>query len=291
MKKEKLLFASIISFALALAAFSSCNNNAGEKKTTATDSTINDTKQVDSLTAGKKTAIEFKFATVEANFPSPFEIVNDLHTYQAPFNGSLLNPSANADKYISTFKKEVNLGVYGIDMAYINFYGKNQDMVNYFSTIMKMAKDLNMEKTFDEYAERFKANSGNHDSVISIVDKVFDQGDKYLKKNERFVSASHILAGALIELNYLSLNLIKDIKRTPENGAFFDKVYNENVYFYHLIKLYEEYTDKDSKALLADLKTYSAAYNGMIKSSADLTEPNISKAITLVDDIRNKLVK
>jgi len=291
MKKKKIIFASLLYVALALLLFSSCNNNSGEKAKSSIDSALTDSKQIDSLTAKKKKVIEYKFATVEANFPSPFEIVNDLHKYDAPFNKELLNPFSNVDKYITSYKKEVNFGIYGIDLAYINFYGKNQAMISYYTAIQKIAKDLNMDKVFDEYAMRFKSNSDNHDSVLSIVDNVFNETDRYLRKNERFVAASHILAGALIELNYLSLNLVRDIKRTSDNGPFFEKIYNENLYIYHLIKLFEEYTDKDSKDLLSSLKSYSTAYNEIIKTNHDLTPEKINKVILLTNDLRNKMIE
>jgi len=284
-------FITIAGCTLSVIYFSSCNNSGSEKTKGINDSTLSDTKVVDSLTTSKKKAIEFKFATIEANLPSPFEIVNDLHTYQAPFMKDLLNPGTNADKYIAPFKKEVNFGIYGIDLAYINFYGQNQELVNYYSAIQKIARDLNMDKVFEVYADRFKSNENNKDSVVLIMDDVFNSTDVYLKKNERFVAASHILAGALIELNYLSLNLLRDLKKTPENDKLFDKVYNENLYIYYLIKLYEEYTDKDSKDLLAALKEYRKSYDENIKSAADLTPEKIAQAIGMINKVRNNLTK
>ena len=99
------------------------------------------------------------------------------------------------------------------------------------------------------------------------------------------------MAGALIEINYLSLNLLKDTKKTADNTQFFDKVYQENLYIYHVIKLLEEYKDADSKALLAELKNYSKDYDSIIKTSTDLTPEKISKAAGLISTLRNNLTK
>jgi hypothetical protein len=183
------------------------------------------------------------------------------------------------------------MGVYGIDLAYVNFYGQNQELLHYFITIQKLAKELNFDKVFDDYSNRFKSNSGNKDSVVKIVDNVFESSDAYLKKNDKYLAASHIMAGALIEINYLSLNLLKDTKRTADNQQFFEKVYQENVYIYHLIKLLEEYTDADSKALLASLKAYRAEYDSQIKSAADFTPEKTAKVVALINNLRNGLVK
>ncbi len=290
MLKLNSTFFSAIGLSVAILGLSACGNS-GENKAEAPKDSVAAAPKTDTVNATKKKAIEYKFATVEANFPSPFEIVNDLYNYQAPFRKDLLNPASNADKYISSFKKEVGFGVYGIDMAYINFYGQNQEMLSYYSVIQKLSRDLNMDKVFDMYIDRFKSNANNKDSVITIIDNVFNETDKYLRKNDRIVAASHLLAGALIELNYLSLNLLKDLKKTPENTPFFEKVYSENLYIYHLIKLYEEYTDKDSKELLASLKDYRKSYDEIIKTSADLTPEKIAQATALLNKVRAGLIK
>ncbi len=269
---------------------SSCQNGTGDKTTGSKDSASVAAKP-DSALMQKKSEIEFKFATAEANLPAPFEVVRDITGYQAEYKPDLLNPNSNADNYVSTFKKEVNMGIYGIDLAYVNFYGKNQELLSYFVTIQKLAKDLSFDKVFDDYTDRFKNNSGNKDSIVRIIDNVFQSSDAYLKKNDKFQSASHIMAGALIEINYLSLNLLKDTKRTPDNSKFFDKVYQENLYIYHLMKLLEEYKDADSKALLAELKNYSKEYDSKIKAAADLTPENIGKVAGLITSLRNNLTK
>jgi hypothetical protein len=282
--------ASSLAFA-SLILLGSCQGNSGDKTGGSKDSTSSVPAKADSAVSQKKENIAFKFATAEANLPAPFEVVKDITGYQAPYKADLLNPTGNADFYITSFKKEVNMGIYGIDLAYVNFYGQNQELLHYFVTIQKIAKELNFDKVFDDYSARFKSNSGNKDSVVSIVDNVFESSDAYLKKNDKFLPASHIMAGALIEINYLSLNLLKETKRTPDNGKFFDKVYQENLYIYHLIKLLEEYTDADSKALLAGLKDYRTAYDAKIKSAADLTPENISTVTDLIGKLRNGLTK
>jgi len=275
----------------AILLFSSCGNNAGDKNTGSKDTVAAAPAKTDSATMQKKENIEFKFATAEANLPAPFEVVKDIAGYNAAYKSELLNPNANADQYITSFKKEVNMGIYGIDLAYVNFYGQNQELLHYFVTIQKLAKELNFDKVFDDFSDRFKNNSANKDSVVRIVDNVFESSDAYLKKNDKYLSASHIMAGALIEINYLSLNLLKGTARTADNGKFFDKVYQENLYIYHLIKLLEEYTDADSKALLAGLKNYRTEYDSKIKSAADLTPDNIKKVSGLISDLRNGLIK
>jgi hypothetical protein len=291
MMKVKSTLVTVAAVGLVLTAFNSCNNAAPEQSTAKADSAMSDTRRIDSLNAKKRTAIEFKFSTLEDNLPAPFSIVNDIYSFNVAFKGELLNPPANLSKYTSTYKKEVNYGVYGLDLGYISFYGHNQDLLNFYASTKTLSEQLNVSKVFDQFADRFKANSSNKDSVIGIVDNVYKETDDYLKKNDRFLAASHILAGALIELNYLSLNLIKDVPQTEANGKLFEKVYIENLYIYHLMKLYEEFKDKDSQSLLADMKAYSKSYSEIIKGAKDMTPANVNKAVSLITDLRNKLVK
>jgi len=286
----KFISTTIILTGLTISIFSSCNSGGNSNKVANVDSLLSDSNRIDSLNDDKKSSIEFKFAMTEANLPSPFEIVNDIYSYNAPFKVELLNPSKNVGNYISSFKKEVNYGVYNIDLSYINFYGQNQELLNYYSAAKKLAKDLNINQAFDQFANRFSQNSSNKDSVIALVDHAFAETDNYLKKNERYLAASHVLAGALIEINYLSLNLLKDIPKTAENERIYDKVYNQKLYIYHLINLYKEYTDKESMELMKSLESLKKSYDEIVKSKDDLTPENIDKTISLFKVIRDKLI-
>ena len=151
----------------------SCQNGSGDKSAGSKDTTGIVAAKPDSAVMQKKSEIEFKFATAEANLPAPFEVVRDITGYHADYKPDLLNASTNADNYVSAFKKEVNMGIYGIDLAYVNFYGQNQELLHYFVTIQKLARDLSFDKVFDDYSDRFKNNSGNKDSIVRIIDNVW----------------------------------------------------------------------------------------------------------------------
>ncbi|MBK9400025.1 MAG: hypothetical protein IPN36_03955 [Bacteroidetes bacterium] len=268
----------------------SCNNPPSEQSQQDAEVLLSDSLRIDSLSKEKKELIDFKFFTSLANLPSPFEVVNDLSKYKAPFKAELLNPASNTEKYLLSYKKEINFGVLGVDLAYINFYNQNQKTVQYFLAVQSLAKDLNIESVFNQYAERYQSNSDNQDSLVSIVDNIFNETDAYLRENDRYLVASHIMAGAIIEVNFISINLLKEIPKTAENAVLYEKIYNENLGIFHLINLYEEYTDKDSKELLVNMKSYKKEYDSIIKSPDDLTPANIDKAIVLITKLRSGLV-
>lgn len=208
----------------------------------------------------------------------------------SPFREELLNDYNKAGNYLTAYKQEVNFGVYGIDLAYINYYGNNQTLLNYYLVTKKLSEKLNIQQAFSQFSNRFLKNSSDKDSVIALVDMAFNETDMYLKKNERYLSASHVLAGALVEMNYLSLNLLKGMENNDANKPLFEKVYNEKLYIYHLAKLFEEYTDKDSKELLKSLTEFKTYYDGIIKSADDYTPSNLDLAISHLNVIRKKLI-
>ena len=208
-------------------ALASCAGNSNETNVNPQDTVLTDSKRIDSLDCSKKELIKFKFSVAEANLPSPFEVVNDIYSYKVNFKPEILNPYSNIDKYQTAYKKAVNYGVYGIDLAYTNFYGQNQALLNYYIATKKLAEGLNIEETFNEFANSFNKNSSNKDSIVQIVDKAYNETDAYLKKNERYLAASHVLAGVLIEVNFISLSLLQDMKQDTSNEKLFEKIFVE----------------------------------------------------------------
>ena len=199
MKNTLSTFVAIFFAGIALQVNTSCNN-AGQKASGG-DSTSVKNKQLDSALNAKKEQISFKFQTMEVNLPDHLDVVRDISSHQVLFKQELTNPANSVEFYTTAFKKEVNMGIYGVDIMYVNFYSKNQDLLNYFNTIQKLAKDLNFDNVFNRFADRFKSHSNEKDTVINIVDSVFNEVDNYLNKNDRYISASHIFAGSLIEVN------------------------------------------------------------------------------------------
>ena len=288
MKKSFSSFIAVAGIAVALQCNTACNN-AGNKATGSTDSATTATPPTDSLATAKKKKIAMDFQIMEANLPDHFDVIKDISSRQIPFKQELINASANADAYTTTLKKEVNMGIYAVDLMYVNYYSKNQDLLNYFGVLRKLAKDLQFDNVFDKYAQRFQSNADKKDTVVEIVNGVFNQTDDYLNKNDRYVDASHIFAGSMIEVCYLSLNLINSVKKAPDYDKLLERVYNENRTIFDLINLFEESTDEGSKTLLAGLKAYKQAYDQVIKAPTDLTHDNVAKVMPSINEIRNKM--
>ena len=277
------LLSCIVAFTL------SCSNNKPENTTDEFRDTAGTVK--DSATKKAEEMLDFKFFYTLANLPSPMEMINAIYNNKVPFSKDLLNPADHSSQYSTGFKKAVNYGIYGIDMAYAAFYGQNQDLLDYYATTKKMAEKLSVQETFDKFTSSFMDNEQNKDSLIRIIDRAYSETDNYLRSNRRIEVASHVLAGSVIEVEYLSIELLKNEARTASNASVFEKIYNGKLYFENLISLFSDLQKyPSSAALLAQLKSIKAVFD-QIQSPEDLDKANMAKLSAVVAPVRNDLTK
>jgi hypothetical protein len=280
-------------FLSALAIFAVVFTGCGGNKKEQVNDEFTDTTTVvkDSATKASEDRLEFKFFYTIANLPSPMEMINSIYNNKVPFNKDLLNPSSKSTDYSTGFKKAVNYGIYGIDMAYAAFYGQNQDLLDYYSTTKKMAEKLNVQETFDKFTSSFMDNEQNRDSLVKIIDRAYTETDNYLRSNRRVEVASHVLAGSVIEVQYLSIELLKNEARTSANAEVYEKIYNGKLYIDNLVSLFSDLQKyPSSSALLAQLKTIKTVFDE-IKSPEDLDKDRMQKLSSVIAPVRNDLIK
>jgi hypothetical protein len=281
-----------LSFALGLILLAtvSCNNSSKPAEQ-GTDEFADTSTVKDTVAEKAKEMLEFKFFYTLANLPSPMEMINAIYQHNVGFNKDLMNPSSNSTNYTSAFKKSVNYGIYGIDMAYTAFYGQNQDLLDYYATTKKMAEKLGVQETFDKFTSSFRENADNKDSLVKIIDRAYAETDNYLRSNHRLEVASHVLAGSIIEVQYLSIELMKNSEVTPANNDIFEKIYNQKLYLENLISLFSDLKKYPSSAgLLAQLQSIKAVFD-TIKSPQELTKENLAKLSAAVTAVRNDMIK
>ena len=261
----------------------SCGGGNQNTETSGVDSTK---MHEDTMSAKTKEMVDFKFFYTIANLPSPLEIISSIYSNQVPYNKELLNSSDNEANYNTSYKKAINYGVYGIDMAYTAFYGQNQNLLDYYSTAKKISDKLGIGETFDKFTESFRANEGNKDSLVKIIDRAYDETDKYLKNNNRYITATHIISGAILEAQYLSVELMKNRDKSTENAQIFEKIYNNKLYVQNLISLMDEIKgDPDTGKLLTQFKDLQKVYDS-IKSADDLNKDALAKLSAAIGKIR-----
>ena len=249
----------------------------------------------DSLKAAMDTAAyndfaDFKFTFTIANLPSPLDIINTVYTTQVPFDNTLLNPTTNYEKYFTSYKKSVNYGVYGVDMAYIAYYGNKQDLYDYYSTARRLAESIGTQETFDRFTDRFEENADNRDSVMAIVDQAYTETDKFLRSNSRLLVASQVVAGAFLESLFISTTLLKDQEPEEKYKASFTKIYEQKLVLNNLIDLFKEFKDKESTALQNDLQTLKVVFD-TYKDASEINKASLQKISAAVATARNNAIR
>lgn len=267
----------------------SCGNTKTEQPEEVVIDEITEEPQ-DSATVAAKELLDFKFFYTIANLPSPMEIINAIYQHEVPFNKDLLNPADAEGKYNTAYKKAINYGVYGIDMAYAAFYGQNQDLLEYYASTRKLSEKLGVQETFDNFTTSFRENADDRDSLIKMIDRAYAETDAFLKTNKRLEVAAHVLAGTIIEVQYLSIELMKGRERVKENADIFEKIYNQKLYVDNLVNLFTELKKIPSSAqLYTQLEELKKTYDS-IKSPDDLDKANLEKLSAAVKKVRDGMI-
>ena len=159
-----------------------------------------------------------KFNNVVFSVPSPYQFAFFIKELGIKYNKDYLNTTKSASSYSTSFKKAVNMGVYGTDLAYLNIYEQIPDAVSYFSVLKILANDIGISNAFDQSTiQRIEKNMGNKDSLLYILSNTYRKADAYLKDNDRNANAVLILAGGWIESLYILTRVVQD---KPDEKVF-----------------------------------------------------------------------
>lgn len=162
--------------------------------------------------------------------PSPHEATLFIKKNGVKFNDDLINKIENLSKYSTSFKKALNLGIYGSNLGYLNIYEQIPESFKYFAAIKKLSNDLGLSESVDNnLISRIENNLNNKDSLLFFISKIYQDANAYLNKNQRndvaalviaggFIESLHILAkSAQITGNYEIRNRIGDQKHPLDN--------------------------------------------------------------------------
>ena len=199
--KKILVFSAVAVF---LQFFFSCQNDQNT-----TEENIEE--QVDQQIDSNATQV-IMFNGALFSVPSPYQISLLIKKKHLDFNEEMINPLQNTSNYTNNFKKSLNLGVLGSDLAYLNIYEQTPIAIKYFSKIKTLSQELDISSGFDkDIIERVDKNMGNQDSLLVIISNSYRKADKFLKENNRNDLGVLILTGGFVESLYSITQLSTDI--------------------------------------------------------------------------------
>ena len=191
-----------------------------------------------------------KFGNTLFSLPSPYHLTMMVKNTGLKFNESLLNPVENQQQYTSVYKKCVNLGVYGADLAYMNIYQQSPLIISHFSVVKNLANDLDLTSAFNKnLVERVENNVDNTDSLLHIMSSTYRDVDVYLKESQRQREGALVLAGGWIEAMYMLTQLAKENR----NQLLIQRIGESKQPLENLIKILSPYyNESEEMAALID---------------------------------------
>ncbi len=213
--------------------------------------------------------------------PSPYRFTNHIKQIGSPYNYSLLNPSNNKPNYESSFKKNVNFGIYGIDLAYINIFEQSADAINYFSVLKSLSKEIGLTEIFDvNTLERLENNIVSQDSLLYILANKYKEADKLLKTEEQKSQAALILAGNWIESLYLLTQIESESSSKIVQEYIAEHIFSANNLL-AVLRPYS-YSSEEYKELVFKIVDICYLFDGVTyeyKYNPPQTDPKLKKTI------------
>lgn len=227
---------------------------------TPVDKQIEDNVTVEKIDSSATTLV--KFNNTLFSVPSPYEIAYLAKDLEVDYNKEFLNPIERKHNYTNTFKKALNLGVYGADLGYLNIYEQTPDAINYFSVVKTLSQEINIAGAFDENTvKRIDNNIGNKDSILHIVSRAYRRVDQYLEDNAREDVAALVLAGGWVE----SLHIMTQICQIEKRQEMMNRIGEQKHPLDNLIKILSPHynTSDEYSALLDALIDLAYIFDGI----------------------------
>ncbi|NLK80877.1 MAG: hypothetical protein GX277_01595 [Bacteroidales bacterium] len=243
--------------------------------------------------------------------PSPYKFAQHILNLQLPYNPTILNSTAHKFLYESTFKKCINLGIYGIDLAYINTHEQSTDALQYFSAIKSISDEVGISDVFDiQTIERVENNIESKDSMLFILSNKYREIDLLLKTENQKNLAALILTGSWLESLYLLTELEKERPHSQTREHISEHMFSANSIlgllkpFYNTGEEYKLLTDKIVDICYwFDGVSYDYTYSKPItypeikrtvftsKSSIKIYPEHLENITKQVNELRNSLIK
>jgi hypothetical protein len=252
-----------------------------------------------------------KFNNTLFSLPSPYQLAIMVKDNGLTYNSEILNPTSNLANYTNNFKKSLNLGIFGADLAYLNIYDQVPDAINYFSAIKVIAQDLGVTEAFDlNTIQSIERNMGNKDSLLYIISNTYRSADSYLKANDRNDVGVLVLAGGWIEGLHILLKIIEN----QDNQEIINRIGENKQPLENLIKILSPYYNQSDEfaTLIDDFIDLAYDFDGITtdyvyaeteiipeeklaiinsQSKVNISEEQLQGIATKIDNIRNRIIK
>ena len=203
------------------------------------------------------------------NISSPVEMANEIKNSGVGFSKDILNEAGKEGQYETSFKKAVNLGVYAADLGYINTFSKTTVVVDYLTSIKRLADGLGVGQFLDfSTLSALAKNSTNIDSLKQLSVNSFNNIDKYLREQHRSNVSTAIVVGTWIEGIYITGQVIS---QTNDKGLV-DRLGEQKNIVEILDIVVSSRTESEFKNLSKMMGDLKSIYDG-VRITTELGQP------------------
>ena len=196
------------------------------------------------------------------NVSSPIEMAALIKEIGTPFSIDYLATTDYVDRYNTSFEIALMLGVFGADLGYLNIYDKNTQIIDYLTSINKLADGIRVGQFFDfSTLKRLATSRENMDSLMYMSVNTFNNMDTYLRENQRGHLSALMITGIWVEGMYLATQVAAD----NEDPALHDRIGEQKLNLNNLFLILNAYKSQ------AQIQEILDALSG-IKSEFDNVE-------------------
>ncbi len=223
--------------------------------------------------------------------PSPLEMSMLIKSSGLKYNNTVLSNSDDYDKYNTSFKQAVNLGIYGTDLMYTNIFDKDQDAIGYIKAAKSLANDLNIGQYFNiKLITELAVNRKNFDSLMLITVRNFNEINDELQQQHRANMSAMLLVGGWLEGLHLVCAMAAD---NPGDSVLTEKIGEQKIFLEKIVLLvdYCAKTDPDIRQFSQDITELKNNFNPVtITYTYEKPTYEVKDGIlTIVDHSSNKV--
>lgn len=246
------------------------------------------------------------------NVSSPIEMAALIKEIGTPFSVDYLATTDFVDRYNTSYQMAYILGVFGADLGYLNIYDKNTQIVDYLTSINRLADGIHVGQFFDfATLKRLATSRENLDSLMYISVSSFNNMDSYLRENQRAHLSALMITGIWVEGMYLATQ----VARENPDPVLYERIGEQKLNLNNLFLILNAYkSQKQIQDLMDTLNEIKAEFDqieityemgepetveqdGMImivqneKSIVNMTDEQMENIIRITEKVRNKLIE
>lgn len=293
-------------FLLSLALITSCQSKKGKWSDASLD-------MPDSLEIAADMQIsEEAMEEIVQNVSSPIEMAALIKEIGMDFSVDYLATTDFVDRYNTSYQMAYILGIFGADLGYLNIYNKNTQVVDYLTSINRLADGIKVGQFFDfSTLKRLSTSRENMDSLMYISVHSFNNMDSYLRETHRGHLSALMITGIWVEGMYLATQVAKENSDPALLVRIGEQKLNMNNLFLILNAYKSQKQIQDLMDVLNEIKvefdkvkiTYemgepeTVEHEGMImivqneRSIVNITDEQMQNIIMKTEEVRNKLIE